>query len=493
MKDIKKLLKKEIHQVFDGSAEEKEELKQKIGMTNKREKKNRYPLIISISSAFACALLLIILLPLLLVKPSDSYIPTYMGMTVQKMQEETSLMSSRYSISDPVIFDELFEFDESNEYQYYAKKGEVVILNVHIKNPKAYEILSITINDVKFQSLSFDPEHPSEKVLIPYKCSDVSGVETITISEIKYIDGTEIKNGKFEADRSIEIGVEYTDLPKLKSINLNVGLTTVDFEISIDDVSNLIKTKMLRLVILKDNKIIDNKVLVPGDNKIAISNLSMSNEYSCYILAAYDSLGGNGYKTVTLYDERFTTKTGVVVENEQMTTSSYSFTLDYNEDITIKEIVLMNGSSEMIKIDVNDSKCYEINDLLSQTDYILIVTYSYQGKEDTIEHAITTNSVEFDFIDEDNISAIIILNMVEIVIDTSLNHVTNIAFRLYDGDTLISEECNYEYVDGSISTIITADITANKTYKLEILVDYDLNDGLGVKTYSVFKDIYKSE
>ena len=494
MKDLKKLLKKEIHQVFDGSAEEKEELKQKIGVTNVRKKKNKYPIIISLSTAFACVLLMLILIPKLLVNPgNDNNVPTYIGMSVEKMPEKKALMSNTLEDNHEDLLEEIFEYDDANEYQYYASKGEVVSLNVHLRNPKAYEILSVTINDVKFQSLTFDPEFPSEKILIPYKCSNESGIETITISEIKYIDGTEIKNGKFEAERSIEIGVEYTELPTLNSKVINAGFTTIDFKIDVLDSKNLLKEKMLRLVVIKDNKIIDNKDLVPGDNEIVISNLSMSTEYYYYVLAAFDCLDGNGYKTITLDSGLITTKSGVALINETIDEKSISFNLDYNEDVIIKSIILKNNNLEK-NIDVKDNKEYIISDLFSNNDYSLLITYEYQGKEDVVNYEFKTNMVDFKFIDEKQLSAIIILNMVEIVVDNYIDstYIRSVKFRIYDGDSILAEETNYQFNNDSITTTILVDIEDNKQYTLELYIEYNLNDGSGVKNYSVKKNIMKS-
>lgn len=62
-----------------------------------------------------------------------------------------------------------------------------------ISNPYSYEILSLSINDVKYQSYQFQDNSDSETIYIEETAPAEEGTYTYRLQDIKYVQGTEIK------------------------------------------------------------------------------------------------------------------------------------------------------------------------------------------------------------------------------------------------------------------------------------------------------------
>ncbi len=94
---------------------------------------------------------------------------------------------------------------EASDGSYYAQPGEDIYILVHISNPAGYEILSFTLNGVKYSSYMFEPGSDLETLILKYNVGDVEGVQQYTIDAIKYVDGDKIKDVRMEGERTIEV------------------------------------------------------------------------------------------------------------------------------------------------------------------------------------------------------------------------------------------------------------------------------------------------
>ena len=99
------------------------------------------------------------------------------------------------------------ESDVSADGRYYAMKNEDIYIYVHISNPDGFEILSFTINGVKYSSYMFEDGSDLETLILKYNVGDVNGLQEYTIDAIKYVDGEKIKDVKMEGDRTVEVYV----------------------------------------------------------------------------------------------------------------------------------------------------------------------------------------------------------------------------------------------------------------------------------------------
>ncbi|MBQ8439799.1 MAG: peptidoglycan DD-metalloendopeptidase family protein [Clostridia bacterium] len=199
-----------------------------------------------LSIAASAALLLAVLIPIFF-KPGSGpmdpgyseYVPVYTGMTVSSATENAVLeggagecrpvnVSYRFEASElPSVFKDPTkpggEGEHTKEHEnqkdpfgeiqasqdmYVAKSGEKVHITIHFDNPKQYEILSFTINGIKYGSHMFLQGSNMENLTVEYDVpADAEGILECTIDAIKYVDGTQIKDVKIGGDQTIQIMV----------------------------------------------------------------------------------------------------------------------------------------------------------------------------------------------------------------------------------------------------------------------------------------------
>ena len=111
---------------------------------------------------------------------------------------------------------------------YYAMPGEDIYIYVHISNPDKFEILSFTLNEVKYSSYMFEDGSNLETLILKCNVGDLEGVMQYTIDAIKYVDGEEIKDVKMEGERTIEVMVGQAADTYL---GFNISLTGFDVNI----------------------------------------------------------------------------------------------------------------------------------------------------------------------------------------------------------------------------------------------------------------------
>lgn len=104
---------------------------------------------------------------------------------------------------------------------YYAKKNEDIYILIHIFNPDAFEILSFTLNGVKYSSYMFEVGSDMETLVLKYNIGDSNGLQEYTIDAIKYVDGEHIKDVQMEGDRTVSVYVNDNTLP----VNFNAVLS----------------------------------------------------------------------------------------------------------------------------------------------------------------------------------------------------------------------------------------------------------------------------
>ncbi|MBQ2806230.1 MAG: leucine-rich repeat domain-containing protein [Clostridia bacterium] len=108
--------------------------------------------------------------------------------TEQEIEQETA----------PIIFGQT----------YFALKNEDIYIHIHIENPDGFEIISFTLNGVKYSSYMFERGSDMETLILKYNVGNVDGLQEYTIDAIKYIDGESIKDVRMEGDRTVKVFVE---------------------------------------------------------------------------------------------------------------------------------------------------------------------------------------------------------------------------------------------------------------------------------------------
>ena len=193
------------------------------------------------------------------------------------------------------------------------KKGEKFLINIHLYNPTAYEILSFTLNGRKYQSYEFKEGSTSDKLIIEVEAGMNPGLKEYTIDAIKYIDATEIKDVRMEGDKTIKAGVKYDITPNATIEKEEIDTKAFKLIIDIKDENNLINNNGLYFFLFSDENIVYNTKLKVGMNEITYDNLQMGVDYEYVIVGVYDDYSGNGNSSVVLEHNEFKAQDGFII------------------------------------------------------------------------------------------------------------------------------------------------------------------------------------
>ena len=158
--------------------------------------------------------------------------PVYQGMVVSKEVTPLSQKNEIRSLSLEIDQDDpfnnfggetieteilsVYETDLNPIADYFALVNENLFITVKIYNPMSYEILSFTLNGVKYQSFQFETGSNSENLIMRISSGETIGIKEFTIDQIKYVDGTEIKDVPIEGNQTVKVGVGFTQLPLIE-------------------------------------------------------------------------------------------------------------------------------------------------------------------------------------------------------------------------------------------------------------------------------------
>lgn len=227
-------IKLEMLSNIDDDIIEKQTLKRYDLLTNKPKKSNNKKQIFTIVGIAACfiiicSVLLTVILPMLSGPTVTKQVPVYQGMTVTMEPPITddsvqgpfdkhhniSYLSAKKNYSRAgnkvVLLDtsnnDTINTEDSEDILYYTVPNSDIYINVHIDNPDQLEILSFTLNGVKYQSYMFEEGSDSQTLVLKVNVGDVKGTIEYTIDAIKYVEETEIKDVKMEGDQTIKVGI----------------------------------------------------------------------------------------------------------------------------------------------------------------------------------------------------------------------------------------------------------------------------------------------
>ena len=265
--------------------------------------------------------------------------------------------------------------------------------------------------------------------------------------------------------------------PTISIINPSSTQDAISFEINESDVDNVGSVTKVELI----DK--NGKTVASGENVRTFVNLLSNNTYTIRVTYTYNLNDGNGDQVIT-EDMAVTTlakaEPTVSIVNPSSTQESVSFEISENDadsvgSITKIELVHKNGTVVAENVDVR-----EFTELLSNNEYSIKVTYTYDlndgNGEKTIvkELAVTTlakatpsvsvinpsstqDSVSFEISesDTDNVGAITKIELV------------------HKNGTVVAENVNVREF---------AELLSNNEYTIKVTYAYDLNDGNDKKT-----------
>lgn len=391
----------------------------------------------------------------------DKTIPTYTGMSVSDTVEKTAVPQGQIRKA------------ASTNYDFYVQAKSTFYIEIHLDNPSQYEILSFTLNDVKYQSYEFNKGSNSELLILEAKAPDTAGNKLFNLSSIKYVDGESIKDVDLSsAKRSIDVGITYAELPSVNIINENVSYTSYDalFDVDAKDIPDF---KYECVIYDENNKEVSSFTSGSTTYNLSVkaNKLKMNSTYTYEFIGTFDYYDGKGTTEHSFGEGTFTTLDGVKIINESVTSTSFSFEYDIKEPTVKISNVYYRDTVDYstTKCDVNSTN---ISGLKSNRDYNLYVSYTYGEFSGYLETDFKTLAKQPGSYTVSNVTPTA----------NSVSFSLNIDDE--DGATKVSSITLYDEETGQkVKTLTNTtnlrfnDLYSNHNYRIEILYYNNLNDG----------------
>ena len=346
---------------------------------------------------------IVVILPLI----PTGQIPVYQGMTVSNeapvintesadarpfTNNKTISLLGKHSGKDdqknrrPVvdIVKDSLTVDAESEYLYYSKPNEDIYITVHVNNPGEFEILSFTLNGVKYSSYMFEEGSDLENLVLKINVGDAEGVVEYTIDAIKYVEGTKIKDVLMEGDKTVSVAIT-PDAPVAEVTDVNIGISDISFNTSLNDEKNLVNTsgEDYFAVICNNDTIVDKQIISSKDKTpISFTGLDPDTTYRYAIIGVYDAIDGEGKCIHVIHEEEFTTQSLVSIGDSYLDGADVCFDITWHEshtgNQTLDALALYDGENKLFDLEVTADR---IADLPFDKEFTLVATYTYNGTQ----------------------------------------------------------------------------------------------------------------
>jgi hypothetical protein len=290
-----------------------------------RDARARRKTVISVVAAVACFLFMITTVLLLVPNDPQKQIPIYQGMTlssVSPIEDGTVLASSEdvvatfmstkrkhHSSIEEAVGDSFLALGGAAD-RFYARAGEDVYITIHLSNPDKFEILSFTLNGVKYASYMFEKGSDLETLVLKYNVGNAKGKVDFTIDAIKYVDKNEIKDVRMDGDKTVTVYITPEDQPRASVVSEYIDFHGVSVSVDFTDAEGLLGGEDKRYLVIYDgNSIVAKQNLSSGS--ATVMGLRSNAKYEYGIVAVYDALDGEGERAHLLYKKEFNTNCAV--------------------------------------------------------------------------------------------------------------------------------------------------------------------------------------
>ena len=198
--------------------------------------------------------------------------------------------------------------DDFQQQICYVSQNQDVYFYVGIGNPAGLQIVSIKINGKTYTSDMFEKNSTNEVKILKYNVGNAHGIVEYTIEEIKYSDGTEVKDVVVAGNKTARAGIKIENavMATVNTIELKDSGKEIFFDITIADDHGLIANSngTITITIYRDGKSVKDAKLVVGKNEVTIKTLNKNKEHQYEIVAYYDDFSGEGATYHTLVSRR---------------------------------------------------------------------------------------------------------------------------------------------------------------------------------------------
>jgi len=396
-------------------------------------------------------------------KEEEKVVPIFQGVN---FEEEETLKLSAKKLSASEEFSDVIKQDfgvlTTDEISHFSEKGAKKYITLNFYNPSQFEILSFVLNGTKYQSYQFAEYSTSDKISVAIVMPEVSGITEYTVEQIKYIDGSEIKDVRMDGSNKIKVGILYDSMPTVIT-NYQISHNSLLIQNTIADVNDVVAATSgtFRLYILDESGIVHKEDLKKGDNAKIVEGLKVNKLYSYIVCATLNAYDGKGMKVVTLDEGVFTTKDLISVENVVVDSKTLSYEIKFDKDgITVNSNKLILNDSVVKEV---SGKTVKFEGLYSNTTYKVEIEYTMNGnKYTTVKEYQTEKLIEpvvditvepgktnitYEIISSDE-SGILKIDSVKLVKNGSVVKTLNTLSGNFDNihsNSEYSVVCNYSY------------------------------------------------
>lgn len=363
---------------------------------------------------------------------------------------------------------------------YYAQPNQDIYITIHIDNPDQYEIQSFTLNGKKYSSYMFEKGSDMENLVLKVNVGEVAGYVEYTIDAIKYIDGTEIKDVRFDGDRTVRVGVSTDQQPTATVTGERIDFHSISFAVTLADPLSLISTsggKVGAVLLDEDDNLLDARLLTLGENSVVFDNLSIDTTYRYGVVIYYDDLADeDGLALHIFHDKTVTTPKILSLGFPTASSTELQFSPTWHASATEGTVTAIELWQNGEKLRDLATDATSVDGLLSNADYTLRVSFTSASGDGTVEYAFTTEAKEAPMltlphptITPTSADGTLKIN------DTDSTLIAIQSILLKNGNTTAAEP-------GTATAIHLTDLTPYTAYTLSVTYTYDLLDGAGVQT-----------
>ncbi|MBE6592923.1 MAG: leucine-rich repeat domain-containing protein [Ruminococcaceae bacterium] len=280
-----------------------------------------------------------------------------------------------------------FLSSESAKEQYYAKRNEDIYILIHVSNPDGFEILSFTLNGVKYSSYMFEKGSDLETLILKYNVGDVTGIQEYTIDAIKYVDGDTIKDVRMDGDKTVKVFITPDDQPTAVVTQETIGFHDLTLSTTVTDNLGLIgQSNGTLYAVIYDGETLISKQPITSDAPVTFSDLSADTLYQYAIVAVYDAIDGNGTSAHILFKKAFYTQVPVTfnIMLDGMTVCLNPKWDDaYTGDHEFNTLWLFEGEEFYADLPTDTTR---IKDLPFDRTFRLEATYQYNEKIEKVQY-----------------------------------------------------------------------------------------------------------
>lgn len=269
--------------------------------------------------------------------------------------------------------------------------------------------------------------------------------------------------------------------PTVNVTNTTSTQTSIGFDVATTDVDNILTINKIELY--------RGETLVKTAASVDVrefADLLSNNEYTVKVTYSYDLNDGDGVHTQTATASKKTVAKTAPTVNVTNTTSAQTTlgfdlaTTDVDSILTVDKIELYLGET-LVKT-ATSADVREFADLLSNNEYTIKVTYSYELNDGNGVHTQTATANKKTVAKTAPTVAIENTTSTQATLGfdlatTDVDGILNItAVELYNGETVAKT------LDKTLTTFNVGELTTGTMYTIKITYTYDLNDGEGVHT-----------